>query len=130
MTPIFSRIWLMKMRQVRERLTAPVSLRSGGDGVDHQNVDLAGADEVRRDFERLLAEVGLRYQEVIDVHAELFRVDRVERVLDVDEGRDAALLLRFGDHLERDGGFAGRLRTEDFVDAAAREAAHAQSGVE
>jgi hypothetical protein len=28
MTPIFSRIWLMKITQVRERLTAPVSLRS------------------------------------------------------------------------------------------------------
>ena len=50
-------------------------------------------------------------------------------MLGVDERRHAAGLLRLGDHLQRDGGLAGRLRPEDLDHAAARKAAHAQCGV-
>ena len=82
------------------------------------------------DFERLLAVIRLRHQQIVDIHAQLAGVGRIERVLHVDERRHAALLLRLGDHLQRDGRFAGRLRPEDLVDAAAREAADAQRGVQ
>ena len=49
------------------------------------------------DFERLLAGVGLRDQQVVDIDAELAGIDRIERVFGVDEGADAALLLGFSD---------------------------------
>ena len=44
------------------------------------------------DLERLLAGVGLRDEQRVDVDAELLRVVGVERVLGVDERGDAALL--------------------------------------
>jgi hypothetical protein len=50
-------------------------------------------------------------------------------VLRVDEGCQAAGLLRLGDDLEGDGGLAGGLRTEDLDDAAARNAAYTECGV-
>ena len=83
--------------------------------IHHQHVDLPRRDQVAGDLQRLLAVVRLRDQQVVDIHAEFPRVGRIERVLHVDEGRDAALLLRFGDHLQRDGRLTGRLRSEDLA---------------
>ena len=101
-----------------------------GHRIDHQHVDGARAHQRFGDLQRLLAVVGLRDQQVVDIHAQLLGVGGIERVLGVDEGRHAALLLRLGDHLQRDGGLARRLRPEDLHHAAARESAHAQRGVE
>ena len=78
----------------------------GGHRIDHQHVDGIGGDERAGDLERLLAVVGLRDQQVVHVHAQLARVDRVQGVLGVDEGRHAARLLRLGDDLQRHGGLA------------------------
>ena len=101
-----------------------------GDRVDHHDVDAVRADEDLDDFERLLAVVGLRHEQVVDIDAELLRVGRIERVLGVDERRHAAQFLRLGDDLQRQRGFARRLRTEDFDDAAARHAADAEREVD
>ena len=64
------------------------------------------------------------------LHAELAGVDRVERVLGVDEGGDAAGLLHLRDDLQAQRGLAGRFRTVDLDDAAARQAADAERDVE
>ena len=82
------------------------------------------------DLERLLAVVGLRDEQVLGLHAELARVADVERVLGVDEGADAAALLRLGDDVQRQRGLARRLRPVDLDDAAARQAADAERDVE
>ena len=102
----------------------------GGHRVDDQHVDRAGADEDLGDLERLLAAVGLRDEEVVDVDAQLAGVDGVERVLGVHEGGHAAAALRLGDDVEGEGGLARGLRAEDLDDAAAGQAAHAERGVE
>ena len=121
-TPTFSRSWLMKIAVVLVWLRAPVILRrawhirrawsptwlspispsisalrhQGGDRVDDDDVDGAGADQRVRDLEGLLAGVGLRDQQLVGVHAERLGVVRVERVLGVDEGGDAAGPLGVG----------------------------------
>ena len=81
------------------------------------------------DFERLLAIVGLRDEQIVNVHAELARVEGIERVFGVDEGGMAAEFLRFGDHVQSERGLAAGFRAVDFDHAAAREAADAESGV-
>jgi hypothetical protein len=58
----------------------------GGNGVDDQHVDGAGADQGLGNLQRLLAAIGLRNQQVVHIHAELFGVAGVERVLGVDKG--------------------------------------------
>ena len=127
-TPIFSRSWLMKIAVVlgvaeragdlAQRLGHQAGLQADvavahlaldlgprhqrGDRVDDDEVDRAGADQHVGDLQRLLAGVGLRDQQRVDVDAELLGVLRVERVLGVDERRDAAGLLRVGDRVQRD----------------------------
>ena len=78
----------------------------GGDGIDHQHVDRAGADQRIGDFQRLLAGIGLADQQFIHIHAQLARITRVERMLGIDEGAGAARFLRFSDHMQRQRGLA------------------------
>ena len=54
----------------------------------------------------------------------------IERVLDVDEGGEAAAFLGLGDDGEGERGLAGGFRAEDLDDPAAREAADAEGAVD
>ena len=101
-----------------------------GDGVDDDDVDGAAAHERIDDVECLLARIRLGDQQIIDVDAEFGGVDRVERMLRIDEGRDAAVLLCLRDHVQGDRRLPGRLRAVDLDDAAARDAADAKGDVE
>ena len=100
------------------------------DRVDGHHVEGAAADEHLGDLERLLAVVGLRDQQLVDVDADRLGVDRVHRVLGVDEGALAAALLRLGDDVVDEGRLARRLGAVDLDDAAARDAAHPEGDVE
>ena len=79
---------------------------------------------------RLLAGVRLGDEEGVGVDAELGGVLRVEGVLGVDEGSDAALALRVGHGMQRDGGLTGGFGAVDFHHAAAGQAANAQGDVQ
>ncbi len=101
-----------------------------GDGVDADHVDGAGAHQHLGDLEPLLAVIGLGDQQRVDVHADLLGVQRVHRVLGVDERAHAAQLLRLGDHVVDQRRLTGRLRAEHLDDAAAGHAADAEREVE
>ena len=102
----------------------------GGDRVDDQDVQRAGADQHVGDLQRLLTGVGLGHQQRVGVHAELLGVVRIQRVLGVDERRDAACRLRVGHRVQRDGGLTRGLRTVDLDDPAARQPADAERHVQ
>jgi hypothetical protein len=101
-----------------------------GNRVHDEHVDGAGAYERFCNFQRLLAVVGLRDEEVVNINAEFPGVSGVERVLGIDECGHASSFLRLGDDLQCDGGFARRFGPEDFDNAAAGNSANAESGVE
>ena len=106
-------------------------LRSqGSDGVDYDNVYGAGAHDHVADLQRLFARVGLADQEVFNVHAQVAGIDRIERVLRVDECTGAAVALALGNDLQSQCGFTGRFRPVDLNDAAARQAADAQRDIQ
>jgi len=90
----------------------------------------ARTDQRVGDFERLLAVVGLRDEQVVDVHAEFLCVETVERMLGVDEGCDAARLLRLGDRMDRQRRLARRFGAVDLDDTPFGIAAHAERHVE
>src|SRR5205823_7465957 len=100
------------------------------DRVDDDDVDGPGADQHLADLERLLPGIGLRDEQILGADPELARVADVEGVLRVDEGGDAARLLRLGDDVEGERRLARRFRPVDFDDAAARDAADAKREIE
>ena len=81
-----------------------------GDRIDDEHVDRARAHQRVGDLQRLLAGIGLGNEEIIDIDAELARIDRIERMFGVDEGADAALLLRLRQAMQRQRGLAGGFR--------------------
>ena len=101
-----------------------------GDRIDHQHVDRVGADQRVDDLERLLAGIGLRDDQFVDVDAQLLGIARVERMLGVDEGGGAAGLLRLGDGVQRQRRLARAFRPVNLDHPAARQAADAERDVE
>ena len=104
--------------------------RQRRDRVDGDDVDRAGAHKHVDDLERLLAVVGLRDQQLVGVDTDPLRVDRVERMLGVDERADATARLSLGDDVVDERGLAGGLRAEDLDDPPAGDAANAKRQVE
>ena len=98
--------------------------------VDRDHVERRRPDEQVGDLERLLAVVGLRQEELVDVDADGLRVGRVHRVLGVDEGAQPAALLGLGDQVVDHRRLTGALRAVDLDDPAARDAADAERDVE
>src|SRR5262245_11421105 len=92
------------------------------DRVHDADVQCAGSNQDLEDLESLLAGVGLRDEEVVDVDAQLPGILRIHGVLGVDERRDAAAALRLGHGVQSQRRLAGRLRPEDLDDAPTREA--------
>ncbi len=102
----------------------------GGDGVDDQDVDGAGTDELLGDLQSLFTVVRLRDEERVDVDAEVGGVDGVEGVFRVDEGGFAAEFLCFCDGVQSEGSLTGGLRSVDLDNAAPGKSADAGGGVE
>ncbi len=98
--------------------------------VDHHHVYRPRAHQHVGNLERLLAGIRLRHQQVVDLHAELLRVGRIERVLGIDEGSGAAELLRLGDRLQRQGRLARGFRPIDLDHPSPRQAADTERNVQ
>ena len=99
-------------------------------GVDHDDVDRAGAHERLGDLKRLLAGVRLGDEHILDLHAEGAGIGDVERVLCVDERDLAARLLRLREHMQRQRRLTGGFRSVDLDDAALGQSADAERKVE
>ena len=101
-----------------------------GDGVDDDDVDRAGADQRLGDLERVLTGIGLGNEQGIYVNTERGGIDGVKRVLYIDEGDVAAVLLTLRDTVQGEGGLTGGFRSEDLDDSAARQTADAQRDIQ
>jgi hypothetical protein len=98
--------------------------------VDDDHVDRTRTDQGVGDLEGLFTVVGLADQELVDVHPELTGVARVEGVLGVDEGRDAAFFLTLSDRMEGQSRLTARLRTIDLDDTTPRIPSNTEGEVE
>src|SRR5690606_15586807 len=98
------------------------SWREGRDRIHDDHIDGARPHERVANLKRLLARVGLRNQKILKVNPELSCIDRIERMLGVNEAADAALLLRLGNGVERKGSLTRAFRPVNLDDAAARQA--------
>src|SRR6516164_4411510 len=110
-----------------------LELGAGNEGrhrIDDQDIYRAGADESVGDLKGLLAGVGLRNQQFVDIDPELASVARVEGMLRIDEGAGPTAALTLGNHVQREGGLPGALRSVDLNDAAAWQSADTERDIE
>ncbi len=83
--------------------------------------DRIGKHQHLGDLERFLGAAGLADQERFNIDAQTFAPCRIERVLGVNESRDASVALRLGDGMQSDRRLAARLGTKKLDDPAARQ---------
>ncbi|MNT19670.1 hypothetical protein D3C72_1549380 [compost metagenome] len=102
----------------------------GRDGVDDHQVHSTRAHQRLGDLEGLLAVVGLRHEQVVDVHAQVLGVGGVQGVLGVDEGDGAAGFLHLGHAVERQRRLTTGLGTVDLDHAALGQTADPEGQVE
>ena len=100
------------------------------DRIEDNNVERIGTNQGLDNPERFLAGTRLRDEQIIHVHAEPAGVLRIERVLHIDEGGEAAALLRLRDDRQGERRFTGRFRPVNFHDASARKSADAERAVD
>jgi len=116
------------MQSVCVRFRLPASLR--GDRVDRDHVERARAHEHVGDLQCLLAVVGLGHEQLVDVDADRFRVERVHGVLGVDERTHPSELLRLREHVVDHRGLAGGLGAEHLDDPPPGHATDPQGQIE
>src|SRR3712207_2954002 len=102
----------------------------GRNRVYNDDIEGAGADQGICYLQGLFAVIRLGEVEVFEVDADGLGVGRVEGVLGVDKGGEAAGLLGFGDDVQGGGRLAAGLGAENLDDAPARYAADAEGQVE
>ena len=98
--------------------------------VHHDHVDGAAANQDLGDLERLLARVGLGYEQVVHVHSELLGVRHVQSVLGVHEGGDPTDRLRVGDDVQTEGRLTARFGAVDLGDPSSRDTADPDGGIQ
>ena len=81
-------------------------------------------------LQRLLAVVRLGYVEIVDIHADIARIHRIQRMLRIDKSRDPAALLHLGYHMQSHSRLTARLRTVDLNDTSLRNAAKTERDVQ
>src|SRR6185369_3465893 len=77
-----------------------------------------------RDLERLLSAVGLRYEKVVNIYAQLPGIFGIHRMLGVYIGGAPSGLLGLGYHMQSKRGLTGTLRPVDLHNATPRNATY------
>ena len=94
-------------------------------GVNDNDVDGRGADELVGYFECLLAIIGLGDVQIVHIDTQLRGIEAVEGMLSVDEGCNAASFLALGNGMDGQCSLTAGLGTKYLDDTAARITAHA-----
>ncbi len=100
------------------------------DRIDHQHVDRIRAHQCVDDLQRLLASVGLRHDQFVDIDSELLGIARVERMLGIDKCGGSADLLGLGDGVQRQRRLARAFGPVNLDHPATRETADPERDVE
>ena len=98
--------------------------------VDHQNVNRAGSHKGIGNLQGLLARIGLRNQQVVDIHPQFCRIAWIKGVFRINKRTGAAGFLCLGDDVQREGGLARAFRAVNFNHPSAWQAADAQRDIQ
>ena len=81
------------------------SRNKSGNRVNNYNINRPGTNKLFGYLKRLFTVVRLRNKKRININAEIYGINRVERMLCVNKSRDSAGFLAFGNTVKREGRF-------------------------
>ena len=97
--------------------------------VHHDNIDGAAAHQRLYNLQRLLASIRLGNQKIVNIHAQILGINRVQGMLRINKGCHAPLPLRLGNHVQGYGSLTRGLRTVNLNDTPPGNTAHAQGDI-
>ena len=110
-----------------------LDLRLGNEGrhrVHNDNVYRPGTNHSLGDLQGLLPVVRLGYVEIVDVHADILGINRVQRMLRINKSRNSAPLLDLSHHVQGNRSLSAGLRTVHFDNSSFGNASQAQSQIQ
>ena len=99
-------------------------------GVDDNDIHSSGADHRLRDLQRLVTAVRLRDVQLVNIHADISCIDRVQRMFRIDKSCNTSPLLHLGDHVQGHRRLTAGLRSVDLHHAASWHAAQPQRQIQ
>ncbi len=102
----------------------------GRNRVDDNHADRAGAHQRIDNLQCLLAGVGLRDQQFIQIDAQFSGIDRIKRMFRINKGADPAFFLFFGDAVQCQSRLARAFRAIDFHNTALRQTANSKGDIQ
>ena len=100
------------------------------DRVDDHDIQRAGTHHGLGDLQRLLSGVRLGDIEVVNIHADILRIDRIQCMLRINKTGNTVSSLHFRDHMQCDRCLTTGFRTVDLHDPAAGNPAEAECQVQ
>jgi len=100
-----------------------------GNRINNNNINRVAAYKNLCNFKGLLSVIRLRNKQVINIDTEAAGVGNIQGMLSIDKGGGSAALLCFGNYVQGQGGFAGRLRTVNLSHPAYRDASDADCNI-
>ena len=110
-----------------------VDLRLGHQGchrVHDHNIHSAGADHCLCDLQGLFTVIWLGNIQVIDIHADVLRVNGIQGMLRIDKAGDPSSLLYLRHHMKGNGGLTAGLRAVDLDHTSLGNASQSQSDIQ
>ena len=101
-----------------------------GHRVHDHYIHSAGANHHLRNLQRLLAVIRLRNIEVINIHADILCIDRIQGMLRVDKTGDPAPFLNLGHHMESHRCFTAGFRAVNLDHTSPRHASQSQGNIQ
>ena len=103
--------------------------RKRGNRVDDDHINGTRTHQHVTDFQCLLARIRLRHQQVINLNAKRFRVNRIQCVLSINERTGFSGFLSFCDNLQCQRGFTARFRSVNFNDTSKWQTTDAEGDI-
>ena len=98
--------------------------------VDDYDIHCAGTYHRFRDLQPLLTVIRLVDIQVVHIHTDICRIDRIQCMLSVDKTGNAAPLLYLCDHMQGNRSLTGRFRTIDLDHTSLGNAAQTKSDIQ
>ena len=101
----------------------------GCNRVHDYNIQSAGAHHSLSDLQSLFSVIRLRNIKIVDIHTDIFCINRIKRMLRINKSRNSAAFLNLCNHMQGNGCFTTGFRSIDLNNTSLGHAAYSKGNI-